>query len=315
MGTRVVDSLEQASGAVGRRRTVCCVGVFDGVHLGHQRLIGSAVAEAKRRRALSVLLTFRNHPLEVLAPAYAPPLLTEADDKIARLLALGPSVIAAVEFNRRLAAVEPEQFIDDLLAEQLRARAIYCGADFRFGREGRGDLALLKHRGAEHGIRAKTVDAVYVRGRIVSSTWTRALLEEGQVELAAECLGRPHLVRGTVVRGEGRGRQLGYPTANLASPTRVIVPGEGIYAVRVDTENGTSDGVIHIGPVPTFGVSERRIEVHILDFEGDVLGQTLGVHFVARIRDVERFRTPDDLVAQIHRDARRARRLLKAQSS
>jgi riboflavin kinase/FMN adenylyltransferase len=286
--------------------------VFDGVHRGHQRLVEATVAEANRRRALSLVLTFRNHPLELLAPAYAPPPLTEPTDKIARLEALGPSLIAAVEFNRRLAAVEPEKFIDDVLANKLRAAVVYCGADFRFGREGRGDLALLQARGAARGITAHTVEPVYAHGRIISSTWTRALIEEGQVELAAECLGRPHLVRGIVASGEGRGRRLGFPTANIASPTRVIAPGEGIYAVRVDNENGTYGGVIHVGPVPTFGVSARRIEVHLLNFRGDLLGHTLGVHFVARLRDVERFATPDALVAQIRRDARRARRLLKA---
>jgi riboflavin kinase/FMN adenylyltransferase len=311
---RIVHSLEEASRAVGRRRTVCCAGVFDGVHRGHQHLVETAVAEARRRRSMSLVLTFRTHPLSVLAPAYAPPLLTEIDDKLERLKALKPSCIAAVEFNHAFAGVEPEAFVDEVLARQLRAVSVFCGADFRFGREGRGDLRLLEERGRKHGIAVGTVEPVYLHGRIVSSTWTRALVEEGQVEVARECLGRCHVVRGTVVRGEGRGKHLGFPTANIATPASVVVPGEGIYAGQVEIGDRRYGSAIHIGPVPTFGVAERRIEAYIFDFDDDLVGRAVGIHFVARLRDVQQFDTPDELIDQIRADSRRARRLLKREA-
>jgi len=309
--TRVAGDLEAAARAVGSRRTVCCVGVFDGVHVGHQRLVAAAIGEAQRRRCLSAVLTFRNHPLSVLAPAYAPLLLTDADEKVARLRELAPSLVVAIPFDHAIANLEPEAFVEQVLATRLRAGTVWCGDDFRFGREGRGDVALLEQMGERFGLSAKTIKPVCLHNRVVSSTWIRALIERGEVEQATECLGREYLVRGPVVTGHGRGRKLGYPTANVAPPAGIVLPGDGIYAVRVEAGGRLWGGMMHVGPAPTFNVTDRRLEVHLFGFRGDLLGQTLALRFVARLRDVKRFDSSGQLVRQMEADERRARSVLK----
>jgi len=309
--TRVADNLQEAGRMVGDHRTVCCVGVFDGVHLGHQRLIEAAIAEAQRRRCWSLVLTFRNHPLALLAPAYAPLLLTDVGEKVEQIARLNPTIIAAIPFERAIAGLEPDAFIEQVLAKQLRVISVWCGADFRFGRDGRGDLSLLNQVGRRLGLSAKTIEPFCLRGRVVSSTWIRSLIERGEVVQATECLGREYAVRGQVVRGHGRGRQLGYPTANVAPPPGIVLPGDGIYAVRVEAGGRLHGGMIHVGPAPTFHVTDRRLEVYLFDFSGDLIGEILRLHFVARLRDVKRFDSPDQLILQMKDDEKRSRSILK----
>lgn len=308
--SHVVDNLQDAGDAIGDRRTVCCVGVFDGIHVGHQRLIGSAVGQARRQRKQSVVLTFRNHPLSVLAPAYAPPLLTDANEKAKRLAALRPSLVVMIPFDHAFADLEPEAFVEDVLVRRLRAASVWCGRDFRFGREGRGDIQLLEDYGRQYGLQAQTLDPVRLHNHTVSSTWVRALIEEGQVEQAAACMERPHVIAGVVVPGHQRGAQLGYPTANIALPEGLVLPGDGIYAVRVRTGKRRYEGMAHIGPVPTFDLRERRFEVHVFDFQGHLVGKTLAIAFIARLRDLERFESSDQLVAQLRADELQARHRL-----
>jgi riboflavin kinase/FMN adenylyltransferase len=309
--TRVVGDLNEAARMVGNNRTVCCVGVFDGVHLGHQRLIQAAVAEAARRRCRSVVITFQNHPLSILAPAYAPLLLTDVEEKVKQIAALRPSLIAAILFDRDLADLEPEAFVEETLAKQLYVVSIWCGSDFRFGRQGRGDLTLLAQQGRRVGIEVRTIDPVYQREHLVSSTWIRTLIEHGKVEQAAECLGRNYVIRGPVVSGHGRGRTLGFPTANIAAPAGIVLPADGIYAVRTDVGSRLYGGMINVGPAPTFGVVERRLEVHLFDYKGELAGKSLGVHFVSRLRDVIRFDSAEQLILQMKDDEQRARSVLK----
>jgi riboflavin kinase/FMN adenylyltransferase len=310
----VVDDLQEAVRVVGGHRTVCCVGVFDGVHLGHQCLIAAATAEARRRRCWSVALTFRNHPLSLLAPAYAPMLLTDVGEKVNLIAKLSPSLIAAIPFEPATANLEPEAFIEQVLAKSLHAVSVWCGADFRFGREGRGDLRMLNEIGQRFGLSARTIGPVCLNEKIVSSTWIRLMIERGEVERAAECLGRSYVVRGPVVSGHGRGRQLGYPTANVAPPAGIVLPGDGIYAVRVEVGGRLRNGAIHVGPAPTFQITDRRLEVHLFDFHADLIGQTIGLHFVARLRDVKRFDSPDQLILQMKDDEQRSRAVLRKTS-
>ena len=308
--SRRVDSLPEAADVIADGRTVCCIGVFDGVHLGHQRLIGSAVAQARRRDKQSVVLTFRNHPLSVLAPAYAPPLLTDPAEKARRLAALRPSLVVMIPFDHAFGDQEPESFIEAVLVRQLRAVSVWCGRDFRFGREGRGDIGLLEQCGRAFGLEAHTIEPVRLRNHTVSSTWVRSLIDEGQVEQAAECMDRPHVVCGEVIAGHQRGAALGYPTANMQPPPGIVLPGDGIYAVRVQVGRRRYGGMMHVGPVPTFDIEERRFEVHLFDFSGNLLGKTVAVDFIARLRGIERFASPDELIAQIRADERQARRVL-----
>jgi len=309
--TRVAANLDEAARRVGSHRTVCCVGVFDGVHLGHQRLIQAAVAEAARRRCRSVVITFQNHPLSILAPAYAPLLLTDSEEKVKQIAALRPSLVAAISFDRGLADLEPEIFIEEILAKRLYVVSIWCGSDFRFGRQGRGDLTLLAQAGRRFGIEVRTIDGVYQREHLVSSTWIRTLIERGEVEQAAECLGRHYTIRGPVVSGHGRGRALGFPTANIAAPASIVLPADGIYAVRAETGRRLCGGMMNVGPAPTFGVMDRRLEAYLFDYRGDLAGKSLAVHFVARLRDVARFDSADQLILQMKDDEQRARSVLK----
>lgn len=308
--SQLIDDLQEASDIIGDRRTVCCIGVFDGVHIGHQRLVGSAVAEALRRRKRSVLLTFPNHPLSLLAPPYAPALLTDPAEKAKRLTALRPSLVVMVPFDRDFADLEPEAFVEDVLVRQLGAASVWCGPDFRFGRGGRGDIQLLEECGQDCDLTAQTIDPVLMDSHKVSSTWIRSLIEEGQVETAAAAMDRPHCVGGRVVPGHKRGAGLGYPTANITPPTGIVMPGDGIYAGRIQVGKRSYGGMIHIGPLPTFDVAEPRFEAHLFDFRGNLLGKTIRIHFVGRLRDIERFDSPDDLVVRIRADEFQARRLL-----
>jgi len=309
--TRTATSFDEAVRLIGDRRTVCCIGVFDGVHAGHQKLVGAAIAEARRRRLASLVFTFRNHPLTYLAPPYAPLLLTEPDEKQRHLEALHPSIILMLEFNGDLARLEPEPFVTDVLAQRLRVVSIWCGQDFRFGRAGRGNIDLLRALEAQSGVAAHTIEPVLLDGHCVSSTGIRAQLEEGEAKRAAEGLGRPYVIAGAVVSGHGRGRLLRYPTANLAPPAGVVLPADGIYAVRVAVGGHWHGGMMNLGPSPTFGVTERRFEVHVLDFGGELVGQTVQVAFLERLRDIRYFDSVERLVAQIRADERRTRRILE----
>ncbi len=308
---QVTEQLTEAAAFLAGQPAVCCIGVFDGVHLGHQRLIRAATDEARAGNLCSVVLTFRNHPLSVLAPAYAPLLLTDPEEKARQLAALRPSLIVLMEFTRELADIEPEVFVEHILVGQLHAVSVWCGGDFRFGRQGRGDLAMLNDLGQRFGLAAHSIKPVLFQGQIISSTRIRTLIENGEVGQAAECLGRPYQLRGQVVKGHGRGRSLGYPTANLVVSPGVVVPGNGIYAVAAHVSGQRLAGAMHVGPLPTFGVTERRLEVFLFDYAGDLTGQVIGVDCVERLRDVRRFDSSDHLAAQIRADVEAARAILR----
>ncbi len=285
------------------------LGNFDGVHLGHQELVRRLVARARPAGLPAVALTFDPHPLAVLAPERAPVPLTTLDDRAALLQAVGLDGVAVLPFTKELARHSAEDFVREHLVGWLAARWVAVGEGFRFGRGRSGDAELLAREGARLGFELLVVPPVLQSEEPVSSTRVREALSRGAVDQAARLLGRPHRVAGTVVEGARRGRQLGFPTANLLPPA-VALPAEGVYAGWALLEAGPWPAVVNVGRRPTFDHGDLRLEAHLLDWKGDLYGRSLTVEFVARLRGEQRFQGPEALRAQIGQDAALARQLL-----
>jgi riboflavin kinase/FMN adenylyltransferase len=306
--------------------SVVTVGMFDGVHRGHRALLDRVAAEAAARGLPAGAVTFDRHPLEVLRPDARPPLLTTLDRKVALLGAAGMDVVLVLAFTEELSQVTAEAFAQEMLMDGVGARAIVVGENFRFGHKAAGDPALLAELGRPRGVEVVVVPLHADGGEPVSSTRIRAALAGGEVRAAAALLGRAYAVEGTVVRGDGRGgRELGIPTANLAVAGDLALPANGVYAGHLTEDAGGPDSpghppgvprtpplpaAISVGVNPQFHTTGRRVEAHVLDFDGDLLGARVSVTFEHRLRDEAAFPTVEDLVAQIHHDIRRARRLL-----
>ena len=288
-------------------RSAVTIGVYDGVHLGHQQVLRSLAATGLP----VVVVTFREHPVRVIDPDAAPKLLTGIDRRLEILAGLGVSATAVVDFDddfRRLAA---EQFVEKLLVATLRAQRVAVGSDFRFGHQQLGDIELLRELGRRHQFEVDDV-AIFEAGVPVRSTVIRALLREGDTKAAARLLGRPHRVIGVVVAGDRRGRAIGFPTANLEVVPDLVVPGSGVYAAHVTVATVVRQAVVNIGRRPTFGGTESVVEAHVLDYSGDLYGQELALDFVARLRSEHKFSGVDELVAAIRHDIGEARRVLGA---
>ena len=292
--------------------TVLTVGTFDGVHRGHQDVLARLAARARERGLRSLLVTFEPHPLEVVNPDAAPPLLTPGREKLAALAESGVDYVAVVPFTRALASYEASQFVDLVLRERLRMRELFIGHDHGFGRGRAGDVRVLQALGAERGFDVDLVEPVSAPGgHPFSSTAIRRAVAGGDLQRAALALGRPYTATGTVVHGEKRGRLLGFPTLNVSLPSpRKLLPPEGVYAVRVYTPIGAYGGMLNLGPRPTFGDPSRSLEAHLFDVEGDWYGQTVQVEFAARLRDTRHFDGVEALTTQLLRDALHARRAL-----
>lgn len=305
---RRIEGLDAAPRAA--RGCVAAVGMFDGVHLGHRAIAARAVGLAKETGAPSATLTFHPHPLAVLAPERAPRALSTREARAALLAALGVGFLIEEPFTAALA----ETAADDFLARVVRAlspHALVVGANFSFGAGGRGTPAFLKERGAALGVGVEVVPLLALDGADVSSTRVRACLEKGDVRLAGRLLGRPFAVEGTVVRGDARGRTLGFPTANLALSDALAAPVNGAYAARVVRADGTAyAAIVNIGDNPTFGGVSRRLEAHLLDFSGDLYGESLRVEMIERLRGETRFPSAEALCAQLRKDEAAARALL-----
>lgn len=294
--------------------TVVTVGSFDGVHRGHQDVLGRLVARAAERRTRSVLVTFDPHPLEVVNPAVAPHLLTVGDEKLEVLAESGVDYVAVVPFTRALAALDATEFVDRVLVERFRVAHLLMGHDHAFGRNRAGNPDVLRRLGESRGFSVEVVSAVTAgQGQPISSTFIRRAVAGGDLASAAEGLGRPYAVGGRVVSGESRGRLLGFPTINvpIESP-RKLLPPQGVYAVRVQSAHGTFGGMMNLGPRPTFGDAEVGLEVHLFDVARDFYGLRVRVDFVARLRDVRKFDGVEALVAQLRRDEASARGILSA---
>lgn len=288
---------------------IVAIGNFDGVHRGHLKLVERIRKAAQDRGTVPVVLTFDPHPPRVLRPDKAPPLLMTLQQKAATLENAGVAGLAVVRFSAAMAAWEPEQFVRRVLVDWLRASEVWVGADFLFGRNRTGTFSLLRTLGQQWGYRAEKVEPVRYRDFIISSTRIRRLLTEGRVDEASALLGRHYALTGDVVRGQQRGRLLGFPTANLSTANE-LVPMPGVYATLVSVDGHTFRAVTNVGVRPTFGDAlAPTIESHLLDVSPDLYGQTLQVAFVQRLRDEQRFADVDALRGQIAADVAQAARL------
>lgn len=290
--------------------SVVTMGNFDGLHLGHRGLVLSAVEDAHRRGSVSVVLTFEPHPLKILAPERAPKLILSHKDKMQLLQALGIDIVVIQNFDAAFAELQPEAFVREFLVERLDTRKIWVGQDFRFGKGRKGTVADLTHWGATSRFEVSVVAPILVDGVRVSSSKIRQLLEEGRVDDAERLLGRYHFISGKVVTGHRRGRDLGFPTANIATRTEVI-PQDGIYATLLQLSGEQRLSVSNIGLNPTFGPGPRTIESYIVDFAGDIYGEPVKLSFVKRLRGEKKFGSAGELVAQMGEDVKDARAVFK----
>ncbi|MCU1592108.1 MAG: riboflavin biosynthesis protein RibF [Frankiales bacterium] len=296
-------------------RCVVTIGIFDGVHQGHQRIIGRAVELARERGVPAVVLTFDPHPIEIIRPGSHPPVLTGSRHKAELLEALGVDVMCVLPFTPEFRRLTAEEFVHEVLVERLHVTGVVVGENFRYGAEGAGTVATLTASGRRFGF---TVEGLGLQGSAdttYSSTYIRSLVDAGDVEEAARVLGREHRVEGLVVRGDQRGRAIGYPTANLSLIPWSAVPADGIYAGRFRRGKEALPAAISIGTNPTFAGRERRVEAFILDFSEDVYGERVGLAFTGRLRDTIRFDTVEELVVQMDHDVERTRELLKSHPS
>jgi riboflavin kinase/FMN adenylyltransferase len=298
-----LSDVQRAKG--GQQRSVVPIGIFDGVHRGHQLVLARAVEAARAQDARVVVITFDPHPVGILQPDSVPLMLTTIERRVALLKQYGADSVVVLEFNYALSQQTADEFVEKTLVERLNAVQIVVGANFRFGHRASGDVALLRKFGLE-------VDEVplLAAGDVVSSTHIRALIADGEVAEAAELLGRRHLLEGAVVRGDARGRELGFPTANVAIADGIAIPKDGVYAGYVLRPSGTrSDAAISVGTNPTFDGETRRVEAYVIDegHELELYGEHLVVEFAERLRGMERFETVEALVAQMAQDVVDAR--------
>jgi riboflavin kinase/FMN adenylyltransferase len=295
-------------------RSVVTIGVFDGVHRGHQAIIGHAVKRAFDLDLQSVVITFDPHPSEVVRPGSHPAVLTEPVRKAELVEQLGVDALCVIPFTPAFSKLSPEAFVHDVLVESLHATVVVVGDNFRFGHKAAGDVTLLEGLGRSFGFTVEESPLVSADGVVFSSTYIRSCVDAGDVRAAAAALGRPHRLAGVVVRGDRRGREIGFPTANLMVHRYAAVPADGIYAARLirgGRHAGELPAAVSIGTNPTFSGRERRVEAYVLDFDGDLYGERVGLDFVARLREQRVYETLEPLVAQIREDVEQTRALLE----
>lgn len=284
-------------------RAVVTVGTFDGVHRGHWAVLEEIARRARALDRASVLVTFEPHPLEIVNPPAAPPLLTLGDEKRLILAQSAVDRVAFLPFTPELRDWPPERFVRQVLEARFHIAELVIGYDHGFGRGRAGDVELLRTIGREDGFAVDVVPAVTLDGRPISSTLIRRAVAGGDLETAARALGRPYSATGTVVRGVGRGRAIGIPTINLAPPSpRKLLPPDGVYAGCVAWRGGVRGAMLNLGPRPTFGETGRALEAHLFGFDGDLYGEIVTIEFVRRLRDVLRFASVDALRRQLDAD-------------
>ncbi|MGH3648947.1 MAG: bifunctional riboflavin kinase/FAD synthetase [Micromonosporaceae bacterium] len=305
--------LESAPSGWGR--SVVTIGVFDGVHQGHQAIIGHAVKRAAERGLRSVVVTFDPHPSEVVRPGSHPTVLSEQARKAELIERLGVDVLCVLPFTPEFSRLSAEAFVHDVLVEHLHAALVVVGENFRFGHKAAGDVALLTRLGRSFGFAVEGAPLVSDDDTVFSSTYIRACVAAGDVGAATAALGRPHRLDGVVVRGDRRGRLLGYPTANLLPRPYAAIPADGVYAAWLvrDKSADRLPAAVSIGTNPTFAGQERRVEAHVLDFDEDLYGEQVSLDFIARLRDMRTYDTVELLVAQIERDITQTRAVLTDQ--
>ncbi|MFV8380378.1 bifunctional riboflavin kinase/FAD synthetase [Corynebacterium hindlerae] len=314
------QGLEQVSVAT---RSVVTIGVFDGVHRGHQSLITEATARARELNLPSVLMTFDPHPAAVIRPDKMPPMLGTMEERAVMVSDLGIDAMLALPFTRDLAQLTPEEFFTSVLVDTLKAAVVIVGANFTFGQRAAGNTDTLQELGEKYGVEVVVMPLLTDSGVRCSSSTVRRFLSEGNVAAAAKVLGRPYSVTETVVRGAGRGgKELGFPTANMYFPEKRALPTDGVYAgwfvigstapIQGDMERGVRyPAAISVGTNPTFGDTRRSVETYILDQHADLYGHDCTVLFVERVRGMKKFESVDELLAAMHNDVARIREILK----
>lgn len=285
------------------RRVSLAIGMFDGVHLGHQQVIRQAVTDARQHEGLGVVVTFDRHPNSIVAPDRVPPLIYSRAQKLRTLEALGAAATLEIPFTREFSARPAEVFVRDLVAALAPLQSISVGSSFVFGSKRSGDVGLLQRLGGELGFQVHGLPAVALDGEVVSSTRIRDAVRSGEFARASQMLGREYALAGVVLRGDALGRQLGFPTANL-EVRGLLVPPHGVYAAHASVRGEQHRAAVNIGLRPTVGsqVPELRVEAHLLDFQDDLYGQELELTFVAKLRDEMKFPSLDALRDQIARD-------------
>ncbi|MFD4432901.1 bifunctional riboflavin kinase/FAD synthetase [Nocardia sp. NPDC058497] len=304
-------------------RCVLTIGVFDGVHRGHAQLISRAVAAAKKRGVPSVLMTFDPHPMEVVRPGSHPAQLTTLPRRAELAEELGIDVFCVMPFTHEFMKLTPSGYVHDLLVERLHVSEVVVGDNFTFGKKAAGTVDTMRELGGRFGFEVDGVTLLGEHAVTFSSTYIRACVDAGDMTAAAEALGRPHRVEGVVVHGDGRGRGLGFPTANVAPPMHAAIPTDGVYAgwftvLGQGPAIGTVEpgeramAAISVGTNPTFSGRSRTVEAFVLDGEADLYGQHVAVDFVEQLRGMRKFDTIDDLVEAMGRDVENARKILTA---
>lgn len=295
------------------RGSVVTIGTFDGVHIGHRAVLAEITRRAARSGRASAVVTFEPHPLEVVNPAAAPPLLSPGDERLEALAETSVDHVLVLRFTPALAALTPDEFVHRVLLQQLGMRELVIGHDHGFGRNRSGDVGTLRQLGAQLGFEVDVVEAVGAGDQQVSSSRIRRAVAGGDLDTAARMLGRRYAVSGTVSHGAGRGGSLGVPTANLAGlPARKLLPPDGVYAVVVETRRGAFGGMLNQGGRPTFAEQGRTLEAHLFGFNGSLYGERVRVSWVVRLRDTRAFASREDLISQLARDRANALAALKA---
>ncbi len=290
------------------------IGNFDGVHLGHARLAERLTVMSRQIDGPAVVLTFDPSPSRILHPEQAPALLGWTERKAQLLTSLGVDAVVAYPTDRALLQLEAREFFDQIIRGRLQARAMVEGPNFFFGHNRTGTVDLLRQFCDEAAMRLEVVEPVQIEGQIVSSSRVRAAIGSGAIDRAAQMLGRAYRIRGTVVRGAGRGAKLGYPTANIGQ-ILTLLPGEGIYACRARVKDAWWPAAVNVGPNPTFDEGTLKVEAYLLGFQGEIYDQSIELDFFARLRDIERFDSVDQLTQQMDRDVAATRQVVQQHTS
>lgn len=290
--------------------TVITLGSFDGVHLGHQALLKETKNLAESLGAKPLVVTFDPHPRQVLHSYSSFKLLTTLEEKLALLSEYGFEEVVLIPFTKRLAEWSPEVFVEEYIVDNLKAKGVVVGFNFRFGKQRKGDVELLSYLGEKYNFTVKVVKPILVDGLSVSSSLIRSFLEKGLVEIANKLLGRPYFLTGEVIKGKGRGKILGYPTANLLISDSKLIPFPGVYAVWVIFKGRRYKGAMNIGKNPTFNEKKLSIEVYIFDFCLDIYGEKLKVELINYIRGEKKFPSAEELKLQISQDCQKIRQVL-----
>lgn len=283
------------------KNNVVVLGTFDGVHIGHQKIIKRAIELAQQIGGKSIVFTFSNHPLEIIAPERAPKRISTNVGKEHDLEALGIDILMNIPFTQKFADISPSDFLK-LLKDNLSPKYIVVGPNCTFGYKGEGTPQFLRDMASKYGFIAEIPQAAYMHNKIISSSRVRHAIADGELELANELLGHPFTIAGKVEHGEHRGHQLGVPTANVYVSDKYLLPPDGVYIVTVTLAGKKYEGVANVGDNPTFNIVSRRVEVNILDFNQNIYGEIIQIHFLKKLRDEKKFYSIDELLSQMKND-------------